>query len=146
MTSFLRLLVICIFLLATFSVQASAEKVTLYLNWKHQFQYAGFYMAREKGFYDEVNLDVTIREYDSRTGDLVDRVTSWPGRYGLSKTDLVLAYMEGAEVRMLANFLKHSPLALVARSDIREPEQLRASKDSGGDPGYQVTQLHPAYS
>jgi hypothetical protein len=102
-------------------------------------------MAREKGFYDEVNLDVTIREYDSRTGDLVDRVTSWPGRYGLSKTDLVLAYMEGAEVRMLANFLKHSRLPW-------SPEvrfvNLNSSgrKNSGRDPGYQVAKLHPAYS
>jgi NitT/TauT family transport system substrate-binding protein len=38
----------------------AAEKVTLQLKWVTQAQFAGYYVAKEKGFYDEVGLDVTI--------------------------------------------------------------------------------------
>ena len=37
------------------------QAVTLQLKWQHQFQFAGYYAAREKGFYRDRGLDVTIR-------------------------------------------------------------------------------------
>ena len=37
------------------------DKVTLQLKWVTQAQFAGYYVAKEKGFYDEVNLDVEIK-------------------------------------------------------------------------------------
>lgn len=36
------------------------EKVTLQLKWVTQAQFAGYYVAKDKGFYTEENLDVTI--------------------------------------------------------------------------------------
>ncbi|NQY54587.1 MAG: ABC transporter substrate-binding protein, partial [Campylobacteraceae bacterium] len=36
------------------------KKVTLQLSWFDQFQFAGYYMAKEKGYYEEFGLDVTI--------------------------------------------------------------------------------------
>jgi len=41
------------------TVQA-AEQVTLQLKWVTQAQFAGYYVAKENGYYDEVGLDVTI--------------------------------------------------------------------------------------
>ncbi len=41
------------------SAQA-AEKVTLQLKWVTQAQFAGYYVAKDKGFYKEADLDVTI--------------------------------------------------------------------------------------
>jgi ABC-type nitrate/sulfonate/bicarbonate transport system substrate-binding protein len=38
------------------------DNVSLQLKWKHQFQFAGYYAALEKGFYREHGLDVAIRE------------------------------------------------------------------------------------
>jgi ABC-type nitrate/sulfonate/bicarbonate transport system substrate-binding protein len=37
------------------------EKVSLQLKWLHQFQFAGYYVALEKGFYRDAGLDVEIR-------------------------------------------------------------------------------------
>ncbi|KKK58640.1 hypothetical protein LCGC14_3042390, partial [marine sediment metagenome] len=37
------------------------ESVSLQLKWTHQFQFAGYYMAKQKGFYNDVGLDVTIK-------------------------------------------------------------------------------------
>ncbi len=34
------------------------DSVTLQLKWKHQFQFAGYYAAKEKGFYKDAGLEV----------------------------------------------------------------------------------------
>jgi NitT/TauT family transport system substrate-binding protein len=39
----------------------AADKVTLQLKWVTQAQFAGYYVAKEKGFYDEEGLDVDIK-------------------------------------------------------------------------------------
>ena len=35
--------------LTTFLFSNNEKKITLQLNWLHQFQFAGYYMAKEKG-------------------------------------------------------------------------------------------------
>ncbi len=49
---------------AAFSLAASsalaADEVTLQLKWVTQAQFAGYYVAKDKGFYEEEDLDVTI--------------------------------------------------------------------------------------
>jgi|SRR5688572_520533 len=41
-------------------VSGQMDKLTLQLKWLDQAQFAGFYVAAEKGYYKEQNLDVTI--------------------------------------------------------------------------------------
>ena len=48
------------FSLSAFQAQA-AEKVTLQLKWVTQAQFAGYYVAKDKGFYEEEGLDVEIK-------------------------------------------------------------------------------------
>ena len=40
---------------------SAAESLTLLLRWDHQFQFAGYYTALWKGYYQDAGLDVTIR-------------------------------------------------------------------------------------
>ena len=48
---------------ALFSSSAWAnESVNLQLRWHHQFQFAGYYAALEKGYYANAGLDVSITE------------------------------------------------------------------------------------
>src|SRR5688572_17910314 len=49
-----------LFALAANAAQA-ADALTLQLKWVTQAQFAGYYVAKDKGFYDEVGLDVTIK-------------------------------------------------------------------------------------
>ena len=44
--------------LAAASGAQAAEKVTLQLKWVTQAQFAGYYVAQEKGFYADAGLDV----------------------------------------------------------------------------------------
>lgn len=46
---------------ATAMSAQAAEKVTLQLKWVPQAQFAGYYVAQEKGFYKDAGLDVTIK-------------------------------------------------------------------------------------
>ena len=39
---------------------ATTQKVSVGFAWQHQFQYAGFYVALENGYYKNVGLDVTL--------------------------------------------------------------------------------------
>ncbi|PTM92816.1 ABC transporter substrate-binding protein [Mycoplana dimorpha] len=54
------LLLASAFSLAAFQAGA-ADKVTLQLKWVTQAQFAGYYVAKDKGFYDEEGLDVEIK-------------------------------------------------------------------------------------
>src|ERR671927_1703451 len=38
----------------------AADKLTLQLKWVTQAQFGGYYVAKDKGFYEEEGLDVTI--------------------------------------------------------------------------------------
>ena len=58
-TTFVATLAAGALALAAVSAQA-ADEVTLQLKWVTQAQFAGYYVAKEKGLYDEVGLDVTI--------------------------------------------------------------------------------------
>lgn len=42
-------------------VAHAADKVTLQLKWVAQAQFAGYFVAKDKGFYDEAGLDVEIK-------------------------------------------------------------------------------------
>ena len=42
------------------------DEITLKFQWKHQFEFAGFYAAVEKGFYKEAGLEVTLLEHDGK--------------------------------------------------------------------------------
>ena len=50
----------CAFILSASAV-FSADKVTIQLKWVTQAQFAGYYVAKDKGFYDAEGLDVTIK-------------------------------------------------------------------------------------
>jgi NitT/TauT family transport system substrate-binding protein len=39
----------------------AADELTLQLKWVTQGQFAGYYVAQDKGFYEEEGLDVTIK-------------------------------------------------------------------------------------
>ena len=62
------------------------EKVTLQLKWFHQFQFAGYYAAKEKGVYEEVGLDVEIKERYLKYNN-IDEVINGNAQYGVHYLD-----------------------------------------------------------
>jgi len=99
------------------SLPANAlEQVTLQLKWKHQFQFAGYYAAKHKGYYRDAGLDVELRELTpGRTP--TEAVLDGSAQYGIDISRLLLARKEGKPVVALAAIFQHSPYILIARND-----------------------------
>jgi len=120
-----------------FTLQAKEQKleqISLQLQWKHQFEFAGFYAAQEKGFYKDVGLDVTFIEYDENT-DIVEKVLYKNTEYGLSYSSIIADYLNGEPIVFLANFFKQSPLVLITQEYIKTPADLKAKKVMGVSDG-----------
>jgi PAS domain S-box-containing protein len=92
------------------------EKVTLQLKWHHQFQFAGYYAALEKGYYREAGLEVDIREGELGC-DTVQEVVSGRAQFGVGNCSLLLSRQKGQPVVVLAAIFQHSPLILLARPE-----------------------------
>lgn len=88
------------------------KKVSLQLQWKHQFQFAGFYIAKEKGFYKDLGLDIKIKEFDSDI-NIVDEVISQKATFGTSYPSLILEKSNGKDIVLLSAILQSSPHALI---------------------------------
>jgi two-component sensor histidine kinase/ABC-type nitrate/sulfonate/bicarbonate transport system substrate-binding protein len=100
------------------------EKVALQLKWRHQFQFAGYYMAKEKGYYRDAGLDVEIREADPST-QFTDEVVSGRAQYGVNNTDLLIDRIRrGKKVVVLSVLFQHSPNVLLslAKSGLQSPK------------------------
>ena len=110
---------------------SSLQSVRLQLRWKHQFQFAGYYAAVEKGYYREAGLDVRLLEGDTNT-EPVDVVLSGAADYGIDDSRTLLARLQGRPVVALAAIFQHSPQVLLVRADsgIRTPHDLAGHKVS----------------
>jgi PAS domain S-box-containing protein len=93
---------------------ASLDPVTLQLKWTHAFQFAGYYAAREKGYYRDAGLDVRIDEALPGV-DPVAQVLAGKAQYGVGTSALVLERQAGKPVVVLAVVFQHSPYVLVTR-------------------------------
>jgi polar amino acid transport system substrate-binding protein len=96
------------------------EKVTLQLQWKHQFQFAGYYIAKEKGFYKDAGLDVEIKEFNYKI-NIVDEVINNKATYGTGRSSLLIDRSKGKPIKALAAIFQSSPLVLMtsAKSNIK---------------------------
>lgn len=92
------------------------EQINLQLKWKHAFQFAGFYMAKEKGFYDDAGLQVNLIEGGPGKPSS-DFTLQNEGNYGVADTGALLSHAEGKPIKALAAIFQHSPLALAVRKD-----------------------------
>lgn len=104
---------ILITLLVSSSLVGAKDKVTLQLEWLHQFQFAGYYIAKERGYYDAAGLDVTIKEMTTDT-DVVADVVADKAQYGIGRSSLLLSRAEGSPIVLLGAIFQHSPSVLIS--------------------------------
>ena len=117
-------LCICIFYAGT--SHASPEKVRVQLKWFHQFQFAGYYAAQVKGFYQEEGLDVELIEgAKDRPPDKI--VLEGKAEFGVHDGgDLVYRRLKGDPLVALATIFQHSPYIIASNKQdgIRHPADL----------------------
>lgn len=117
-----------LFLALLFLPMLASDQLTVQLQWKNQFQFAGFYIAKEMGFYEEVGLDVTLKEIDGGL-NVVDEVLNGNAQYGVGRSSLLLYRAQGAPVVALAAIFQDSPSVLLSVDpSIRAPADLRGKR------------------
>jgi ABC-type nitrate/sulfonate/bicarbonate transport system substrate-binding protein len=107
------------------STAYAIERVTLQLKWHHQFQFAGYYAAQSKGFYQQENLDVNIVEGGGNMPAL-KQVLTGAAQYGIGDSDILLSHVDGKPVVAIASIFQHSPYVLLSLREkkINSPQDL----------------------
>jgi len=92
------------------------ERIRLKLKSSHQFQFAGYYAAVHKGFYQAAGLTVDILEAggEQRT---VESVVERRVDFAIAGSELVIDSASGYEIVALAPIFQHSALALITLRD-----------------------------
>ena len=109
--------------------EKAPEPITLQLKWLHQFQFAGYYAAKAKGFYEDIGLDVYLKP-GGYSIDVVSEVESGRAQYGVSNSEVVLRRLRGSKIVVTAVIFQHSPLVFVSRksSGIVSPQDIAGRK------------------
>ena len=68
---------------------SARESITLQLKWTHAFQFAGYYAAKELGYYDAAGLDVQFKEASPEL-NVVEEVISGRAQFGVGTSSLLL--------------------------------------------------------
>lgn len=126
---FIRTFFFLIFLFCSFLYSKDLEKVSLQLKWKHQFQFAGYYMAKEKGFYKDLGFDVEIKEAHNNQ-DTTHEVLNSNSTFGISDSVLIYDKMIGKDVYLLGAIFQQSPFILLSLKDtnIKDIKDLKNKK------------------
>jgi polar amino acid transport system substrate-binding protein len=127
---FLLAVLLCCPALNVCAAQPEPATIKLQLQWKHQFEFAGFYAAREKGFYRDVGLNVEFIEYDN-SKNITEEVLSNRAQYGVAYSSIIAEYLSGKPLVLVANFFKQSPLVLVTQKEITSPADLKGKRVMG---------------
>ncbi|HET6521080.1 MAG TPA: ABC transporter substrate-binding protein [Geminicoccaceae bacterium] len=79
----------------------AADAVTLQLNWFHLADHSPFYLAMERGFFEEEGIDLTVVK-GSGSGDAAKKVDLKAAEFGISDTPTVLtAITKGADLTIV---------------------------------------------
>ena len=92
------------------------KKVTLQLSWFDQFQFAGYYIAKEKGFYKEKGLDVEIKPFEFGL-DISKDVNSNKIDFSIGREALLLEQAKNKNLVVLYPLLQSSPLVLLSTKE-----------------------------
>ena len=101
------------------------QKVSLQLMWLDQFQFAGFYIAKEKDFYQKVGLEVEFKKFHNST-NVLNEVLEKKADFGISSTSLIVDKSKNKDVVVLGAIFQTSPLVLLAleNSDLNSLKDL----------------------
>src|SRR5277367_3821600 len=106
-----------------FASAQAGDAVTVRLKWFNQAQFAGFYVAQDKGYYKAAGLDVNIQP-GGPDFPAVQMIAGGNEQFGVTGADQILiARSKGVPVVALAVIYRRNPFVLfsLAKSGIKTP-------------------------
>lgn len=132
---------------SAFAQAKPKDKLTFQFAWIPYGKYAGFYLAKELGFYDEAGLDVTfIRGFGMQDG--VAKLVSGVADMGeVNQMGSVGSRSRGAPLREVLMFHDKAMEVFycLEKQGIRKPKDLEG-KSIGGPKGAGARELFPAFA
>lgn len=114
------------------------KPIKLQLKWHHQFQFAGYYAAKQKGFYKDAGLDVSLLEGDKKNPSVLN-VLAGKADFGVTGSDILNFHILNKPVVVVSVIFQHSPYVFMtlAYRKINSPTDLAGKKimvsnDQGG--------------
>ncbi|MGB5920202.1 ABC transporter substrate-binding protein [Arcobacter sp.] len=110
----MKLIFILIVLFISFETLSAKplKKVSLQLSWFDQFQFAGYYIAKEKGYYKNLGLDVEIKPFNFGIHS-PNEVDEGRANFGIGRETLILDRAEGKKIVALYALFQSTPLILI---------------------------------
>jgi len=108
----------------------AADAVTVRLKWFNQAQFAGYYVAKAKGYYQEAGLDVSVQP-GGPDFPAVQMVAGGNEQFGVTSADQILvARGKGVPVVAVAVLYRKNPFVLFSLkpAGIETPAQFRGRK------------------
>lgn len=109
----------------------AAEPTSIQFSWVHTIEFAGFYMAEEKGYYADEGLDVELKgggfDEDGNFISPVQQVLDGEADFGVLSGDQILAgRAAGQPLVAIATIYQRSPagFASLAENNIQRPSDL----------------------
>jgi len=142
----LALFTISIFLVWSHNriLHTHSDHLSLRLQWIHQAQFAGFYVAREKGFYKDLNLDIDI-EPGGSSFNVPTMVSTGQADVGIWVADQVLRGYghAGMPIRAVGVVFRKSLVCFMVKKDssILSPADFR-NRTIGVYPGFDSESIY----
>lgn len=115
----------------------AADSIRIHLKWWHQFQFAGYYAAQLKGYYQAEGLTVKLIPAD-KDHPPVAAVINDNAEFGVTGSDLILEHANGKKLIVLGAIFQHSAYTIIspASANIHFPtdligKKIMASQDQG---------------
>ncbi len=104
------------FLLTGLGADEARQKVTLWTSWKQQAQFAGVYVAQEKGYYRELGLDVAINQRAPKSDIMTALKTGKVDIVLITLPEGIVLHGENPDVVSFGQICQHSSLGIVTRA------------------------------
>ncbi|DAB30773.1 MAG TPA: hypothetical protein CFH84_02240 [Sulfurimonas sp. UBA12504] len=105
------------------------KSVSLQLMWLDQFEFGGFYIAKEKGFYADAGLDVNFLPYDSKK-DTFDALFGGKADFSTGSASILIRDSKDKKIVILSSVFQSSPLMLLGlkRNDLQKIKDIKGKK------------------
>lgn len=115
-----------VLLIMASTIVHALDEVNLQLRWYDQFQFAGYYMAKEQGFYERNGIKVNITPGGKGALNVVKALLENKAQFAVSNSAVVINYLEGDPIVAIATIGQTSPIVWItlASSNIRIPQDL----------------------
>lgn len=124
MGHFLKIIFI-LFIFVTLQAKPS-ERVSLQLQYFHQFQFAGYYIAKEKGYYEDAHIELDFHEFKVGINP-IDEVMSNRATFAIGRSSLIAQRSKGKKIVALAAILQSTPSVIMIKksSGIKSIEEFK---------------------